>query len=211
MSAWLQSSRERLIEGASQLELTLDEDQIDELLGYLQLLVKWNSAYNLTAVRDPLEMVSRHLLDSLAIVPFMQGKTLLDVGTGAGLPGVPLSIVQPECNYTLLDSNGKKTRFIRQAAFELGLKNNEVIQSRIEDYKPDATFDMVTARAFTELPRLIDLTQRFIEQGGRLMALKGSVETIDKEIKASGNHEITVQRLDVPFVDEERHLLIVRN
>ncbi len=123
------------------------------------MLAKWNQAYNLTAVRDPQEMVTRHLLDSLVLLPYVQGPRVLDIGTGPGLPGIPLAVARPDCSFTLLDANAKKTRFVTQAVGELGLKNVEVVQERVENYRPKQKFDTLVARAFSSITdMLIDRT-----------------------------------------------------
>jgi 16S rRNA (guanine527-N7)-methyltransferase len=137
--------------GIKDQSLTLSDIQVKLLLDYLRLLQKWNSAYNLTAIREPEKMLHLHLLDSLSIIPFVKGGNVLDVGTGPGLPGIPLAIVYPERNFTLMDSNGKKTRFLFQVKNELGLGNVKEIQSRVEAYQPTKQFDAITSRAFTSL------------------------------------------------------------
>ncbi len=147
--------REQLDSGLSRLGLALDRAQQEGLLGYLGLLLKWNRVYNLSAVRDPREMVGRQLLDSLAVAPYLHGDRVLDLGTGAGLPGIPLAIAEPRRRFTLIDSNGKKTRFVQQSVIELGLGNVEVVRARVEAFRPDLGFDTVTARAFASLPELL--------------------------------------------------------
>lgn len=143
------------------------------LVRYVLLLARWNQAYNLTAVREPLQMVPRHLLDSLAVLPWVERGPVLDLGTGAGLPGIPLAIACPQLAFTLLDSNGKKTRFVRQAMLELGLENVEVIQMRLEAYRPERKFATIVARALASLPSLCSSAQRLATTDGRLLALKG--------------------------------------
>ena len=133
----------------------LSADQRAQLAGYLELLVKWNRVYNLTAIKDPKQMVTHHLLDSLSISPYLHGDRLIDVGTGAGLPGIPLAITHRHKQFVLLDSNVKKTRFCRQAAAELGLDNVEVVHSRVEDYRPERLFSSVISRAYTSLSGMI--------------------------------------------------------
>ena len=152
MSVTPQHAQE-LIQGAQQLNIALSESQQEQLLQYLGLLIKWNKAYNLTAVRNPDEMVSRHLLDSLSVVDCVQkyGDHWLDVGSGGGMPGVPLAILFPERQFTLLDSNGKKTRFLTQVKLELKLDNLQVIHSRVEAYTPEQAFTGIISRAFSSL------------------------------------------------------------
>lgn len=200
----------RLKQGMEQMGQAMTESEQDRLAGYLRLLLKWNSAYNLTAVRDPQEMVVRHLLDSLSVLPYISGQALLDAGTGPGLPGIPLAIMQPGRRFTLLDSNGKKIRFVRQAALELGLENVIAVQQRIEDQDPAATLDLVMARAFTALPQLYCMCNPLLRPGGRLLAMKGTARSIADEISDLEEVTTEVHRLNVPFLEEERHLVIIQ-
>jgi len=200
----------RLKQGMEQMGQAITESEQDRLAGYLRLLLKWNSAYNLTAVRDPQEMVVRHLLDSLSVLPYISGQALLDAGTGPGLPGIPLAIMQPGRRFTLLDSNGKKIRFVRQAALELGLENVIAVQQRIEDQNPMATLDLVMARAFTALPQLYCTCNPLLRPGGRLLAMKGTARSIADEISDLEGVTTEVHRLNVPFLEEERHLVIIQ-
>lgn len=151
------------------------ELEITPFLKYLQLLVQWNKAYNLTAVRDMEAMVSRHILDSLAILPWMRGETWLDVGTGPGLPGIPLALASPDAQITLLDSNGKKTRFLREVVRVLSLKHVEVIESRVEAYHPPQRFDTVVSRAFSAMEPMIENTHHLIDTRGLWLAMKGHI------------------------------------
>lgn len=161
--------------GLAAQQLSLTDEQQRLLIDYLSLLFKWNRAYNLTAVRDPVEMVSRQLLDSLSILPWLEGPRVLDVGTGAGLPGIVLAIARPEMDFTLLDANGKKIRFVRQAIMELGLGNVTAEQQRVERFEPDAPFDTITSRAFAELKDFVDLTRHLIKPGGQWLAMKAAL------------------------------------
>ena len=140
-----------LREGVNALGLGLDDSKLEKLIDYINFLSKWNQAYNLTSIRNPKDMVGKHLLDSLAIAPYATGERLIDVGAGAGLPGIPLAIAYPEKSLTLLDSNNKKISFLIQAKHDLGLDNVEVVNSRVEDYNPPLCFDQVLSRAFTSL------------------------------------------------------------
>ncbi|WP_462322496.1 16S rRNA (guanine(527)-N(7))-methyltransferase RsmG [Halochromatium sp.] len=158
---------------SAQIGATLDETARDKLIHYLLLLGRWNRAFNLTAVRDPREQVARHLLDSLAILPWVMRGPVLDLGTGAGLPGIPLALARPELAFTLLDSNGKKTRFVRQTVLELGLENVEVIQIRLETYRPAHKFATIVARALASLQELYQSALRLARADGCLLALKG--------------------------------------
>jgi len=197
----------RLQQGIEQLGLDVSAETQEKLIAYLQLMLKWNKAYNLTAIREIDSMVIRHLLDSLSIMPFINESPVLDVGTGAGLPGIPLALCLPDHQFVLLDSNGKKTRFLTQAKIELGIENIEVIHSRIEDYKPDFCFEMITCRAFAALNTILDLTQHLVTSSTRVMAMKGKEEmpTLAEGYARSAEHE-----LNVPWLDEERRLIEIK-
>ncbi|MAY34927.1 MAG: 16S rRNA (guanine(527)-N(7))-methyltransferase RsmG, partial [Spongiibacteraceae bacterium] len=167
------AERDILERGLRTLELELSEQQRDLLMRYLALLVKWNRAYNLTAIRDPEEMVTKHLLDSLAVAPFVSGERLLDVGTGAGLPGIPLAIVYPDKLFELLDSNGKKTRFLVQVVADLALPNVTVHHKRIESGELAPVFDGILSRAFASLADMTRDCGPLLAEGGELLAMKG--------------------------------------
>jgi 16S rRNA (guanine527-N7)-methyltransferase len=174
----------------------------------VRLLAKWNSAYNLTAVRDPLEMVTRHLLDSLVVAPHLYGARVLDVGTGPGLPGIPLAVARPELAFTLLDANAKKTRFVVQAVGELVLKNVEVVQSRVENYRPSRIFDTVVSRAFASIADMLAHARHLCAPGGRFLAMKGAYP--EEELKAlPDGYDYEVVPLAVPGLDAARHVVIV--
>ena len=180
------------------------------LLAYLALLARWNATYNLTAIRDPRDMLAKHLLDSLAMQPFVRGlRTLADLGTGPGLPGIPLAIATPGLQVTLVESNGKKARFLREAVRQLGLGNVQVAESRIEAFQPGTHFDAITARALATLPLILELGGHLPGPGGRLLAMKGVVP--DEEIAAlpAGWRLAAVHPLRVPGLDAERHLVEV--
>lgn len=193
-----------LAAGIAQLGLDVSAHQQQQLLAYVALLEKWNRAYNLTAVRDPLEMVSRHLLDSLAILPHIKTGALLDVGTGAGIPGIILAICRPDQAFTLLDSNGKKTRFVTQAALELKLPNVTVVQERVEQYR--SSFPQVTCRAFAALPELLALCQHLLAPGGQLLAMKAHLAAEEQPLMGWQQQCIA---LAVPGLDEVRQLLVL--
>jgi 16S rRNA (guanine527-N7)-methyltransferase len=198
--------QQRLIAGVTQMGLELDEWQQRLMLDYLFLLVKWNAAYNLTAIRDPLEMVSRHLLDSLAIQPYLNAGPCLDMGTGAGVPGIPLAVIFPETEFVLLDSNSKKIRFVRQVKLELGLANVRTVHARVEQYQADRPFKTLIARAFTDLPNMLSLTGGLRQPGSELLAMKGlvprdEIDTLSSVVRAE------VIPLQVPFESGERCLV----
>lgn len=200
--------RERLVAGAQGLGLELAPATVERLLDYIALLVRWNQAYNLTAVRDPGEMVTRHLLDSLAVAPHLTGQRIIDVGTGAGLPGIPLAMVMPERQFVLLDSNGKKTRFLVQAKALLGLDNVTVVHSRVEAYRPEECFDTVITRAFAGLTDILALCQHLLADGGAVLAMKGGAA--EAESVAAGFRVAAIIALQVPgLAQEQRHLIRV--
>ena len=201
---------DKLAEGLTALPLELNAGAQNRLLDFLHLLVKWNRAYNLTAVRQPEQMVTRHLLDSLVIGPYLQGPRILDVGTGAGLPGIPLALAYPDYHFTLLDSNGKKIRFVTQAVAELGLANVDVIQSRIEAFQPTGRFDTITARAYASIEELVSQTKHLLADGGQYLIMKGVYPVAEVEAMPTGYRIEATHQLNVPKLDAERHLLIVR-
>ncbi|MET0229744.1 MAG: 16S rRNA (guanine(527)-N(7))-methyltransferase RsmG [Rhodanobacteraceae bacterium] len=202
------SLRRRLVAGLSALSLALDDAAIERLLDYVALLERWNAAYNLTAVRDPAEMVTRHLLDSLAIAPHVTGATLADLGSGAGLPGVALAIVAPEREILLVDSNGKKARFLREAVRKLALAKTRVAESRVEN--AEGTFDCITARAFASLGDMLAWGGHLLAPDGRWLALKGRFPDDELAgIPTAFEVEKTIE-LKVPGLDAERHLVILK-
>ena len=178
------------------------------LLHYLTLLHKWNQAYNLTAVRDMDSMVTRHILDSLAILPWVQGTRLLDVGTGPGLPGIPLALANPSLQVVLLDSNGKKIRFLQEVKRALALDNVEIAQTRVENYHPTHAFDTVTSRAFSELKHMLNCTQHLIATDGIWLAMKGR----HPETELAGmNRPYRTEPYTVAGIDGERCCIIIEN
>lgn len=201
------SLRTTLDQGLLELGLALPEDKRQQLLDYVGLLNKWNKVHNLTAVRDPEEMVTLHLLDSLALLPHVQAKRLLDVGSGAGLPGIPLAICLPALHVTVMDSNQKKASFMRQAKAELGLDNLEVVCGRVEDYQPEAPFDVITSRAFSELALFVKLTRHLGTESGQWLAMKGVYpqEELDKLYLVPSQ----VLPLKVPGLQAQRHLVFL--
>lgn len=201
---------EELSRGAQQLGVDLSESQHSQLLAYLALLIKWNKAYNLTAVRDPDEMVSRHLLDSLSVVPFIAGERWLDVGSGGGMPGIPLAILFPEMKVTVLDSNGKKTRFLTQVKLELKLDNLEVIHSRVEAFQPALPFTGIVSRAFSSLEDFTGWTRHLGDSNTRWLAMKGLHPADELVALPTDFHLDSAQALTVPGCQGQRHLLILR-
>jgi 16S rRNA (guanine527-N7)-methyltransferase len=195
----------QLERGISDAALVMRPSQIEQLMAFLQLMVKWNRVYNLSAIKEPEEMVSLHLLDSLSVLPFLHGKRCIDVGTGAGLPGLPLAIAKPEVEFVLLDSNSKKTRFIQQVCIELGLKNVEPLHERVENYNPEQKFDTVIARALSALPNLLTKTRHLLLDGGKLLAMK-SKET-DELVRDDFQFD-EVKALNIAGLDATRNLVI---
>ncbi len=198
---------ERLRAGCARMHLQLEGAQHDQLLALIALLHRWSRAFNLTAVRDPEQMVGYHLLDSLAVRPFLRGERILDVGTGAGFPGLPLAIVEPDRRFVLLDGNGKKVRFVRQAVLELEIHNVDVIQTRIETYECREKFATITARAFAPLSRIVDLTKPCLDSAGVLLALKSRETRAELETLPDSATRTLVHRLDVPYVNGERTVI----
>ena len=199
----------RLQAGAEILGVALSDHESEQLLRFIELLSKWNRAYNLTALQDPLEMVERHLLDSLSVLAHLQGSRILDMGTGPGLPGIPLALLRPECDFVLLDSNGKKIRFVRQVKLELALENIQPIHARLEGYHPEKPFDTLIARAFTSLPRMLELTRGLWAPGGCLLAMKGTLPREELEQLPKGL-QVRCIPLHLPFTAAERHLIELR-
>jgi 16S rRNA (guanine527-N7)-methyltransferase len=193
--------------GLDAMGLAVEKAHGGALLDLVALLARWSRAYNLTAVRDPAEMVPRHLLDSLTALPALRGETVLDVGTGAGFPGLPLAIVDPGRRFTLLDSALKRARFVRQAALELGLDNVEVVQSRIEDYRPEERFDTVVCRAFSSLGAFVGAAGRLCAPGGHLLLMKGRYPEGELAECPPDWRLQEARAVRVPGLPAERHLL----
>ena len=201
---------EALARGLATLGIVLPAAAGDKLMAYAALLQKWNRTYNLTALRDPAQAVSHHLLDSLAVLPFVPAGRLLDVGSGGGMPGIPLAIAWPDLPVTLLDSNSKKSAFLQQAAIELALSNISVHGGRVEQYHPSVGFSAITARAFSELADFVRLSRHLLAADGRWLALKGvrpdaEIARLPPDIAVEAVH-----RLIVPGVDGERHLVVMK-
>lgn len=204
------SLKSSLQDGVRQLGLDLQAGQAETLLDYIELLTRWNQAYNLTAVREPGQMVVRHLLDSLAIAPFLQGRRLIDVGTGAGLPGVPLAVLYPEREFHLLDSNGKKTRFLFQVKTALGLDNMTVHHARVESFRDERAFDTVLSRAFASLEDMVEGCRHLAGDQGMFLAMKGTLPRQELAAVETSCEVAAVHTLSVPGLDEQRHLVELR-
>lgn len=199
-----------LAEGIDQLGLTLDAAQQDKLLAYVALLAKWNKVYNLTAVREPERMIGLHILDSLSLVPHLHdAKSMLDVGSGGGLPGICVAIALPILEVVMLDSLQKKTTFVRQAIGELGLTNASVQCERVEHFQPARKFDVVTSRAFAELADFVSGASRLVASGGRMLAMKGVYPHDEIARIPHGMQVVEVVTLDVPQIEGQRHLVIL--
>jgi 16S rRNA (guanine527-N7)-methyltransferase len=192
-----------LITGLESLNLAFDEEKIEQLMCFIKLLEKWNKAYNLTSIRNTEDMVSLHLLDSLAVLPFIEGKYVIDIGTGAGLPGIPLAIYLPGIDFTLLDSNAKKTRFVQQAILELKLNNVTVCHSRVENYLPETSFDTVITRAFASLSDIVKLSSHLVSQSGVILAMKGQLPD-EQDINSA---KTTLIPINVPGIPAKRCLV----
>ncbi|MCO6545939.1 MAG: 16S rRNA (guanine(527)-N(7))-methyltransferase RsmG [Gilliamella sp.] len=197
--------KKKLINLIDQTDLLISESQIDQLIHYVEMLNKWNKTYNLTAVRDPNEMLIKHIMDSLVVSPYLTGKTFIDVGTGPGLPGVPLAIINPDKQFDLVDSLGKRIRFLKQVQFELKLTNINSIQSRIEEYN-DKKFDGVISRAFASLQDMLNWCKHLPNEQGFFYALKGSdIDPIADGFTLKQNIKLTI-----PELDAERCLIIIQ-
>ncbi|MGA9421204.1 MAG: 16S rRNA (guanine(527)-N(7))-methyltransferase RsmG [Rhodanobacteraceae bacterium] len=203
-----ESLRPLLTGGLVELDLDIPQSGIERLFDYLELLQRWNATYNLTAVRDPPQMVSRHLLDSLAIARFVEGETLADLGSGAGLPGIPLAIANPARRVTLVDSNGKKARFLREVMRVLDLRNANVAECRVESLGGE--FDCVTARAFASLADMLDRGGHLLAPDGIWLAQKGRVAQDECDAVRAPFHVAEMHRLCVPGLDAERHVVVIR-
>ncbi|KAB7894692.1 16S rRNA (guanine(527)-N(7))-methyltransferase RsmG [Rouxiella sp. S1S-2] len=191
--------------------IALPDQQKHQLIGYVELLHKWNKTYNLTSVRDPMQMLVRHILDSIVVNPHLEGNRFIDVGTGPGLPGIPLAIVRPDSHFTLLDSLGKRVRFLRQVQHELGLTNIEPVQSRVEEFIPEPAFDGVISRAFASLHDMLTWCHHLPVKGqGRFYALKGLRPDDELDTLPQGIQLQEIIKLRVPELDGERHLVILK-
>ncbi|ECC8924625.1 16S rRNA (guanine(527)-N(7))-methyltransferase RsmG [Salmonella bongori] len=198
----------RLLNEAS---ISLTDHQKNQLVAYVDMLHKWNKAYNLTSVRDPDEMLVRHILDSIVVAPYLQGLRFIDVGTGPGLPGIPLAIVLPGAHFTLLDSLGKRVRFLRQVQHELKLENITPVQSRVEAYPSEPPFDGIISRAFASLNDMVNWCHHLPGEEGRFYALKGQLPEDEIASLPDGFSVESVEKLLVPQLEGERHLVIIKS
>ncbi|MGB0458962.1 MAG: 16S rRNA (guanine(527)-N(7))-methyltransferase RsmG [Porticoccaceae bacterium] len=204
----LSHNQQALELGIKTLGLSCTSQQVEQLLAYLEMLQRWNKAYNLTAIREPIQMVRLHLLDSLAINPYVQGvKHIIDVGTGPGLPGIPLAILNPDINFTLLDSNGKKTRFLFQAINDLSLANTKEINHRVEKYEPEQLFDIVLSRAFSSISDMLTQCDHLVSDSGCFLAMKGKKPNSELSQITKDYKVVNLSQINVPQVDSERHLI----
>lgn len=205
------SIERQLADGLSAMGVALDAPAQAKLLAYVRLIEKWNKVHNLTAVREPGQMVELHLLDSLSLLPHIaDARSLLDVGSGAGLPGIPLAIARPELAVTVLDSSHKKATFLRQAKAELALSNVEVACERVEKWRPPVLFDAVVSRAFAELADFVEQAKHLVAPGGMLLAMKG-VHPFEEIARVPSSHRVEdVIELRVPSLDAQRHLVFLK-
>ena len=200
--------QQRLEQGLQHLNAPFTTAQVDQLLAYLTMLERWNKAFNLTSVRNPMDMLSLHLLDSAAINYAIQSANyIIDVGSGAGLPGIPLAILNPQKQFTLLDSNGKKTRFIFQVISELALANVKEINKRVEAYQPETRFDAVITRAFTALPNMLQQCDHLVASNGCFLAMKGKKPDLELSQIEKAYKVVDLSRIALPLIEAERHLV----
>jgi 16S rRNA (guanine527-N7)-methyltransferase len=206
----MRSQTAALQRGLDELALALPAGAPEKLLAYLELLAKWNKTYNLTAIRDPEKMVSHHLMDSLVVLPHLPAGTLADIGSGGGLPGIPLAIAQPERRVTLNDSNQKKGAFLQQAVIELKLSNADVHIGRVEDWQPARPFACVISRGFAEIADFIVACRHLLAPGGKIAAMKGVSPQAELARLPAGVDCGDVRPLQVPLLEAQRHLVLCR-
>lgn len=217
------NSSQLLVSGVQQLNIHLDNEQLSLLMRFITLLQKWNQAYNLTAIEDTDEIISKHILDSLSVAEYLEGENIIDVGSGAGLPGIPLAILYPQKQFTLLDSNAKKTRFIQQAAIDLGLKNVQALHLRVEDYSPTGhpaghptgqmmnNFSTLISRAFASSDKLFDSCKQLLkhlDEDGRIIFMLGKQKQL--EALPNGYNVVDIQSIKIPRLEAQRHIAIVQ-
>ena len=208
MNGTEKKDRDLLIEGLQRMDLKLSDQVIDQLMSYLNLVEKWNRVYNLTAIRERDEMIKLHFLDSLSILNHVHVKNILDVGSGAGFPGIVLAITKSELKVTVMDAVNKKTTFMQQVKSELALNNLNVLHSRVEDYQPTTFFEAVISRAFSNLKNMMSLTQHTLEKSGVWLAMKS--KDVKQELEAFDKNQYTLIPLEVPLMNAERYLVILK-
>jgi len=205
MNEAIKKDRDLLVEGLHRMSLNLSDQMIDQLMAYLNLIEKWNRVYNLTAIRERDEMVKLHFLDSLSILNYVEMEHVLDVGSGAGFPGIVLAITKPELKVTVMDSVNKKTTFMQQVKSELSLTNLNVVNARVEDYQPTILFDGVISRAFSSIQNMLLMTQHTLQKNGAWLAMKS--KDVKEELEALDQNQFTLIPLEVPFINAERYLV----
>ncbi|MBV7300611.1 16S rRNA (guanine(527)-N(7))-methyltransferase RsmG [Enterovibrio paralichthyis] len=201
--------KQRLAQLIEQAGMEIPAEQQAQLIGYVEMLHKWNKAYNLTSVRDPQEMIVKHIMDSIVVSKHLEGQTYIDVGTGPGLPGIPLAIINPDKQFTLLDSLGKRIRFIRQVLHELKIANVTPVQSRVEDFQPEQGFDGVLSRAFASMTDMVTWCHHLPNAGGQFLALKGQVDQTEIDALPADCSVTDIKPLMVPGLEGQRHLVIL--
>jgi len=205
MNEAIKKDHDLLVEGLHRMSLNLSDQMIDQLMAYLNLIEKWNRVYNLTAIRERDEMIKLHFLDSLSILNYVEMEHVLDVGSGAGFPGIVLAITKPELKVTVMDSVNKKTTFMQQVKSELSLSNLNVVNARVEDYQPTILFDGVISRAFSSIQNMLSMTQHTLKKNGAWLAMKS--KDVKEELKALDENQYTLIPLEVPFINAERYLV----
>lgn len=205
MNEAIKKDRDLLVEGLHRMSLNLSDQMIDQLMAYLNLIEKWNRVYNLTAIRERDEMVKLHFLDSLSILNYVEMEHVLDVGSGAGFPGIVLAITKPELKVTVMDSVNKKTTFMQQVKSELSLTNLNVVNARVEEYQPTILFDSVITRAFSSVQNMLSMTQHILQKDGAWLAMKS--KDVKEELEALDQNQYTLIPLEVPFINAERYLV----
>ena len=205
MNEAIKKDRDLLVEGLHRMSLNLSDQMIDQLMAYLNLIEKWNRVYNLTAIRERDEMIKLHFLDSLSILNYVEMEHVLDVGSGAGFPGIVLAITKPELKVTVMDSVNKKTTFMQQVKSELSLSNLNVVNARVEDYQPTILFDGVISRAFSSIQNMLSMTQHTLKKNGAWLAMKS--KDVKEELEALDENQYTLIPLEVPFINAERYLV----
>ena len=205
MNEAIKKDRDLLVEGLHRMSLNLSDQMLDQLMAYLNLIEKWNRVYNLTAIRERDEMIKLHFLDSLSILNHVEMEHVLDVGSGAGFPGIVLAIAKPELKVTVMDSVNKKTTFMQQVKSELSLTNLNVVNARVEDYQPTILFDGVITRAFSSIQNMLLMTQHTLQKNGAWLAMKS--KDVKEELEALDQNQFTLIPLEVPFINAERYLV----